>query len=92
MGRDEILFTDSTGAEQSLSANVAAAEYIRVLRNATHGHGSNREQNVAKTDALLSHHDGALSHDLGLVGYLYLLELMTKPDLLRRTLYDGCRT
>jgi len=92
LGTSEIAFTDSTGAEQRLAVADAAAEYVRVLRNATHGHGSNRELHTAKTDALLSHHDGALSHDLGLLGYLYLLELMTKPDLLRRTLYNGGRS
>ncbi|HTX44649.1 MAG TPA: hypothetical protein VMD48_00035, partial [Solirubrobacteraceae bacterium] len=67
----------------------AAAEYIRVLRNATHGHGANREENKPRTDALLANHDGRMHDDLGLLGYLYLLELMSKPDLVRRTLYNG---
>ena len=91
-GASNVEFTDADGATKRLEPMVAAAEYIRLLRNATHGHGSNREVHKLRTDALLAHHDGTLPHDLGLLGYLYLLELLTKPDLLRRTLYNGGKT
>lgn len=78
LGASNVEFTDADGATKRLEPMVAAAEYIRLLRNATHGHGSNREEHKLRTDALLAHHDGTLPHDLGLLGYLYLLELLTK--------------
>jgi hypothetical protein len=65
----------------------AAARYIKVLRDATHGHGSNRAGNVEQTNTLLAHHDGSIPHDLPLIGYLYLLDLMTRPYDLRSRLY-----
>lgn len=72
-----------------LSPEAAAAEYIRVLRNATHGHGSNREAARGRTNALLAQHDGELPHDLALLGYPYLLDLLNNPSGFRRTLYNG---
>jgi hypothetical protein len=54
-------------------------------------HGSNREDAVPRTDALLAHHDGTIHHDLPLLGYLYLLELLTRPDLLRQVLFSSAR-
>ena len=89
LGTDYVTFVESDGTVAQLPPDEAAAEYIRVLRNATHGHGANREENKPRTDALLANHDGRLHDDLGLLGYLYLLELMGKPDLIRRTLYCG---
>jgi hypothetical protein len=65
----------------------AAAHYIKVLRNATHGHGSNKEGVRVETNALLTHHDGHIPHDLGLLGFLYLLDLMIQPAQLRHKLY-----
>lgn len=89
LGRGVVEFTDVDGNPSSLSLEAAAAEYIRVLRNATHGHGSNRKESKLQTDALLAHHNGQLGHDLAQLGYLYLLELLTRPDNLRRTLWDA---
>lgn len=72
---------------QVLSVEEAAAKYLKVLRDATHGHGSDQESSKAMTDALLAHHDGSIHHDLGLLGYLYLLDLMMNPVRLRKLLY-----
>jgi len=90
-GATSIEFTLADGTTESYTPERAAAEYIRVLRNATHGHGSNREDAVPRTDALLTHHDGNIHHDLPLLGYLYLLELLTRPDLLRQVLFSSPR-
>jgi hypothetical protein len=92
IGADKVEFADKDGTVQALDPVDAVAEYIRVLRNATHGHGSNREDRKLSTDALLAHHDGVVPNDLALLAYLYLLELLTKPEMLRRNLYDGGRT
>lgn len=76
---------------RSLSPEAAAARYLKVLRDATHGHGSDKETSKAQTAALLAHHNGDVPHDLGLLGYLYLLDLIAHPDRLRRTLFRGGR-
>ena len=86
-----IEFTSTDGTPHTYTPEQAAAEYIRVLRNATHGHGSNQEAAVPRTDALLAHHDGNISHDLPLLGYLYLLELLTRPESLRQVLFSTPR-
>jgi hypothetical protein len=90
-GAASIDFKLTDGTSESYTPEQAAAEYIRVLRNATHGHGSDRDDAVPRTDALLTHHDGTIHHDLPLLAYLYLLELLTRPDLLRRVLYSSSR-
>lgn len=89
LGRNAVEFVDTNGVAEHLSLDDAAAEYLRSLRNATHGHGSNREDAKPRTDALLAHHDGSLHHDLALLGYLYLLDMLSHPDNLRRTLWAG---
>jgi len=87
LGTGRVDYTDADGARVSLPLDQAAAEYMRLLRNATHGHGSNRRERQALTNTLLVQHDGHVPHDLALVGYLYLLELLADPPMLRRTLY-----
>lgn len=81
----------SNGAAESLTPEKAASEYVKILRNATHGHGSNRATAFERTNALLAHHDGRLPHDLGLLGYLYLLDVLAHPDNLRTALYRSGR-
>lgn len=75
------------GRVRSLSVEDATARYLKVLRDATHGHGSDREASKAITDALLAHHNGHIPHDVGLLGYLYLLDLLMHPDRVRGRLY-----
>ncbi|GAA0716744.1 hypothetical protein Drose_36765 [Dactylosporangium roseum] len=69
-----------------LSKVNAAAKYVKLLRDATHGHGAKNAGRVAETNALLANHDGTISHDLPLLGYLYLLDFMSRPQDLRRRL------
>lgn len=75
------------GAVRSLSPEEATALYLKVLRDATHGHGSNKDSSRAQTAALLAHHDGDVPHDVGLLGYLYLLDVLLHPERVRRLLY-----
>lgn len=77
------------GQVRSLPVEEAAARYLKVLRDATHGHGSNKESSRALTDALLAHHNGNVPHDVGFLAYLYLLDILANPDRLRRTLHRG---
>jgi hypothetical protein len=80
------------GEEVSMEPEAAAATYIKTLRDATHGHGSNRRSQVHRTDALLAHHDGEVPHDLGLLAYLYLLDLLCHPERLAAILHQGSRS
>jgi len=61
----------------------AAAQYLKVLRNATHGHGAHSARAMEMTDTLLACHNGHVPHDVSLLGWLYLLDLMSRPDDLR---------
>lgn len=74
------------GEKQPLDADKAAAQYLKMLRNATHGHGTNKQRQRHLTEALLAHHNGQVPHDIGLLGYLYLLDLLTRPAALRSAL------
>lgn len=69
--------------DRSVSLESAAASWLRVLRNAGHGFGS-RPKVKARNDALLVAHDGSVPSDLPDLAYLYLLQLLARPDLLRR--------
>jgi hypothetical protein len=86
-GKTHIEWTDPRTGPNRLTPAEAAAQYIKILRDSTHGHGSNKVNQVARTNALLTHHDGKIHHDLALLGYLYLLDLLNRPDDLRRSLY-----
>lgn len=86
-GSSHIEWTDPHAGHVQHTLDEAAAQYVKVLRNSTHGHGSNRANQVVRTNALLTHHNGQVPHDLGLLGYLYLLDLLNRPDDLRLSLY-----
>jgi hypothetical protein len=89
LGTETINVPTARSATRSLNPDLAAAEYVKVLRNATHGHGSNKTGRVELTNALLTHHNGELPHDLALLGYVYLLDLLAHPDVLTKHLYRG---
>ncbi|OZB78387.1 MAG: hypothetical protein B7X41_20095 [Microbacterium sp. 14-71-5] len=78
------------GTTSTLTTERATALYLKVLRDATHGHGG-KGQAVSQTAALLAHHDGEVPHDIGLLAYLYLLDMVAHPDRVRRCLYRSGR-
>lgn len=75
------------GDTKSMSLEAAAASYLKLLRDATHGHGGKSKESMEQTAALLAHHDGRVQHDIGLLAYLYLLDVLANPDRLRRCLF-----
>lgn len=87
-----ISYTALDGTTVTLDREDAAAHYIKLLRNATHGHGSNQPDAIARTNALLGHHTGETPYDLPDLSYLYLLDLLTNPDKLRRALWGSARS
>lgn len=77
------------GRETSFEDGIA--RYLKLLRDATHGHGSNKPKMVQPTKRLLAHHDGDIPHDLGLLAYLYLVDLLIDPHRLRQVLRKQAR-
>ena len=86
--KSHVEWTDPRTGPTRVTPAEAAAQYIKVLRDSTHGHGSNRVNQVARTNALLTHHNGKIPHDIALLGYLYLLDLLNRPGDLRKVLYQ----
>lgn len=70
---------------------MAAAHYLKVLRDATHGHGSNKDNAKGKTNSLLAQHNGRVPHEIAGLGFLYMLDVLARPDLLRRLLSSHAR-
>ncbi len=71
------------------SPEKAAARYIKILRNATHGHGTNKPGLVQENNRLIAAHNGDIPADISLLGYLYLLLLLVKSSDLRKYLSKG---
>lgn len=91
LGTANLEFALSPEESRSMSKEDAAARYLKVLRDATHGHGADKESARAVTDALLAHHNGNVPHDVGLLGYLYLLDVLAHPDRVRDRLFRNGR-
>jgi hypothetical protein len=74
--------------QESLTREDGTAHLLKLMRNATHGHGPTKggEKAVALSNQLLGRHDGHLPSDLALLGHLYLLDLLSDPSRLRRIL------
>lgn len=74
----------------ALEPGVATARYMYLLRNSTHGFAGGKA--LGKDGAaLLAAHTGAVHHDVGLLGWLYLLDLLAYPDRLRKVLSNQAR-
>jgi hypothetical protein len=79
-----VLLRLPNGASHELAPESAAAKYLYILRNATHGFGSKPGDPKGEIDAcLLTHHNGNLPDDLALLPFLYLLDVMSNPDRMR---------
>lgn len=91
LGRRTVDVPDPNGGTREVEFDRAAADYLKILRDATHGHGGQRDR-VGLTNALLAQHDGRIPHDLGLLGYLYLLDLLLHPENLAQRIFAGGQT
>ena len=92
LNRETIEVPTSTGTTRTLARDEAAAQYVKVLRNATHGHGPKKPDQAKLAEILLAHHNGEIPHDLALLGYLYLLDVLIHPRELALRLYGGGRS
>lgn len=83
-----IVVLDDTNGPRQVGLDTAAALYLKMLRNATHGHGG-KDSSAERVTSLLRQHTGVVPHDLGLLAYLWLLDLLRRPEDLRKTLKRG---
>lgn len=82
-GRLSLRLGDGTTIPKTAFESVTT--YVALLRNSTHGFGAKLKARGSKeSDALLAHHDGNIPFDLSLLAYLYLLDVMSRPDDVRR--------
>lgn len=88
-GNVEVDVRGPSGVISKMDMKKAVAEYVKMLRNATHGHGTNKPGRIELTNSLLAQHDGDVPHDLGLLGYLYLIDFLMRPDVIERVFYNG---
>ena len=59
--------------------------YVKLLRNATHGFGGKKsDRSHEQASALLMHHNGNIPSDLSLLGYLHVLDILSRPQDVRR--------
>ncbi|MFJ2297727.1 hypothetical protein [Oerskovia paurometabola] len=73
----------------ALEPRIAAAQYMYLLRNSTHGFHGHKGRTEA--GALLAAHTGDIHHDVGLLGWLYLLDVLATPERLRQILSGKAR-
>lgn len=78
------------GTSPSYNMDDAVARLLLLHRNATHGYGagiSPRSRRQAEIDErLLAHHNGEIPSDVALLPYLYLLVVLSNPDVVRDTI------
>lgn len=75
---------DKKGQPLVLTAEDATSRYLRVLRNAQHGFGGQQNNDRRHDEVLLVSHTGEIPDDFALLPFLYWLEILTDPEILRR--------
>lgn len=73
--------------------DMATAKYVDMLRDATHGFTTVRGNAAQREEVarMVAIHDGKVPHDLGLLAWLYLLDLLNNPERLRRIVSESAR-
>jgi hypothetical protein len=86
MDGDRVVIRAEGKPDKELTLDEAAAHYLKVIRDATHGHGSNKDNAKSKTNALLVQHNGQIPHDIAGLAFMYMLDVLSRPLDLRSTL------
>lgn len=76
-----LLVPRKNGGEAVISLEKATAGYLRMLRNGGHAFGGSQQDQA--DGVLLTAHDGEIPVDLPDLAYLYLLQLLARPEVLR---------
>lgn len=77
---DLVRVPDDKGNEKLISKDAAATQWLRVIRNSQHGFDKTPS---ARERELLAMHNGEIDAALPDLAWLYLLQLMAFPELLR---------
>ncbi|TVZ05068.1 hypothetical protein EAS64_10640 [Trebonia kvetii] len=75
-----LLVPNKNGTERVMSLEMAVSAYLRVLRNGGHAYGGRPQP---ADGVLLAAHDGDIPAGLADLAYLYLLQLLARPQDLR---------
>lgn len=84
--RDEkVRLRQPDGSWEERSPERAVALLLKLFRNATHGFGHRKgaKKNSELDASLLVHHDGRIPSDIVMLPYLYLLDVMCNPKLIK---------
>lgn len=87
-----VVLPEPDGTDRQFSKAEAAALWLQVLRNATHGFRSKRSKHQRRGEALLMAHNGAIPEGLALLPYLYLLQLLSDPIRVNRMVRSAARS
>jgi hypothetical protein len=79
------------GTDRTVTKEEAAAQWLRVLRNASHGFRGQDDRDHARDEALLMSHNGQLPDDVPLLAYLHLLHLLAEPRQVERMIRKAVR-
>jgi hypothetical protein len=74
------------GRTTSVSLEGATKQYLRVLRNTSHGFSGKDDAGRRRDELLLMSHTGELPDDFALLPYLYWLDYIANPQRLRQRL------
>ena len=82
-----------TLTDRPVKPATAAAEYLGMLRDATHGFTTTRTaaKQRDKIATLLAVHNGKVHHDVGMIAWLYLLDFLARPERFRSVMSHESR-
>lgn len=69
-----------------LTLEEATGQYLRILRNAGHGYAGQNDGDRRRDEVLLMSHTGHIPDDFALLPYLYWLDVLADPEVLRQKL------
>ncbi|MFC1407376.1 MULTISPECIES: hypothetical protein [Streptacidiphilus] len=81
-----VAIPSKNGGAVTVSLENATKQYLRVLRNTSHGFGGKDDAGRRRDEVLLMSHTGELPHDFALLPYLYWLDCIANPQRLRTRL------
>lgn len=97
-GANKIELQMSSGGVEVMDRDEAAARLMVVHRNATHGYGGIQKLDANKQvtnrkeleigERLLAQHNGRIPEDIALLPYLYLLSVLSEPEIVEKRIAD----
>ena len=82
----KVTVPNKDGQPRVMTLEEATAQYLRILRNAGHGFAGQNDRDRRRDEVLLMSHTGDIPDDFALLPYLYWLDIVSKPEVLRNKL------